>query len=103
LVLHWGDGVLGGPVDSSWGCGGVEDSLFELWLVEGVVAGHGALELAGCHVSELIDSNGVSEGLGVVLVVVEDEIHVVLEGAELGLHFRFEVHFVVLGDERLEE
>jgi len=39
----------------------------------------------------------------VVCVVVEDEVHVVLEGAELDLHFGRVVHLVVLGDERLEE
>jgi len=44
LVLHRGYGVLGGPVDGCWCGGDVKDGLCELWLLEGVVAGHGALE-----------------------------------------------------------
>ena len=44
----------------------------------------------------LVDADGVPEAISVVSVVIEDEVHVVLEGAELDLHFGRVVHLVVL-------
>jgi len=63
LVLNWGDGTLGGPVDGGWGVGFVEDL--------NVLGGVGCLEtvellsLLGGPVSEEVDTMGGARVLGV--------------------------------------
>jgi hypothetical protein len=74
LVLHWGDGTLGSPIDGI--IGGFWQEGFRSWRGS-VESGQSGLELGRGKVGERTNTHGVRlEALGMSHVVYFDHLHV---------------------------